>query len=148
MANREFKKGIYNPSNREKYKGSKLPFYRSAWEKKIMDFFDSHPSILEWSSEPFFIQYFNPVSNKICKYFPDFLIVYKHQDGSIHTEIIEVKPYKQTIPPKQSKNKRHSTLLIEAKMWATNSAKWKAAKAYCDTRGYSFRLITEKHLFN
>lgn len=143
----QFKKGFYTPINAEKYKGIKKPLYRSAYEYKVMCFFDKHPSVISWAVEPFPISYFNPTKGKVCRYYPDFIVSFKCSDGTIKTELIEIKPYRQTIPPKPSQGKKHSTLLIEAKLWAMNVAKWEAAKKYCISREISFRILTEKDLF-
>jgi hypothetical protein len=32
-------------------------------------------------------------------------------------------------------------------MWVMNSAKWKAAEAYCKKNNITFKIITEKELF-
>lgn len=146
MGKGNFQQNLYIPINREKYKGAQLPYFRSSYEKKLMCFFDKHPNVIAWVSEPFAIAYFNPVKGKITRYYPDFLVTYRGQDGLDHTELIEVKPYRQTIPPVVSKGKRHSTILIEGRMWAINKAKWEAAKKYCQDRNITFRIMTEKEL--
>ena len=61
--------------------------------------------------------------------------------------MLEVKPYKQTIAPKVTPGKRQKTILTEAQNWAVNKAKWAAAKNYCDSRGWEFKILTEKELF-
>ena len=70
----------------------------------------------------------------------------KDVNGNEVVELIEIKPYKQTIMPKATKGKHKRTLLTEAKTYAVNTAKWKAAKEYCDLRGIRFRIMTEKDL--
>jgi len=30
--------------------------------------------------------------------------------------------------------------------WGVNQAKWKAAKEYCEKKGWEFRILTEKEL--
>ena len=69
---KEYRHGIFTPNNQNKYKGNRRPVYRSAWELKLMKWFDDSNSILEWSSEPFPIAYFNPVKNKITRYYQIF----------------------------------------------------------------------------
>ena len=32
------------------------------------------------------------------------------------------------------------------KTWLVNEAKWKAAKKVCDVEGWTFEIMTEKHL--
>lgn len=142
---KEYKHGIFNPTNIEKYKGNRRPVYRSAWELKLMRWFDESNSILEWSSEPFPIAYYNPVKNKLTRYYPDFLIKYVGTDGKPHIELIEVKPYRQTIPPKPSQGKKQSVLILEMKQYAINCAKWKSAQQFCNERQIEFRILTEKN---
>lgn len=144
--NEKFKKGLYTPINRAKYKGRLPIVYRSLWEYKLMCFLDKEDCVLEWCSEPFPISYFNPVKNKISRYYPDFLIKIKNSNNEEHMELIEVKPYKQTIPPVNTGKKRKTTLLIESAMWAINKNKWEAAKKYCEQRNIIFRIMTEKEL--
>ena len=68
-------KGYFTPKTPKKYKGnpSKIIF-RSLWERKVMQWCDSNPSIIEWSSEEISIPYFCPTDRKKHKYFPDFYI--------------------------------------------------------------------------
>lgn len=143
---REYGHGIYTPKHLEKYKGKRHPYYRSNWELKLMILFDNNERVIEWVSEPFPIAYMNPVKGKISRYYPDFLVKYRNDDGSTYYELIELKPYRQTIPPKQSQGKKHSVLLIEAKQWAINVAKWNAAQKYCNERKIKFYVITEKNV--
>ena len=56
--------------------------------------------------------------------------------------LIEVKPLKQTVKPKNSKDNRG--YIREAFEYARNQAKWKAAREYCADRMWEFKVITEK----
>ena len=141
----EFHKSIFTPVNREKYVGHWPIVARSSWETKMMKFLDSDPRVLQWSSESIVIGYINPITHKPTRYYPDFLV--KLTDGTNEWfEVIEIKPYKQTIPPKITKGKKRKTILTEAKAWALNSAKWTAALAYCQARNFRFRIMTEREL--
>lgn len=144
--NTKFVKKIFIPQNPSKYKGRNPILARSLWEYKFMNFLDKTDSIIEWASEPFPIVYFNPIKHKVCRYYPDFIIRYKGSDGNEHTELIEIKPYKQTIPPVNTGKKRKSTLLIENATYIINKQKWEAAKKYCEQRQIIFRIMTEKEL--
>lgn len=143
---KEFRKTIYSPMNSEKYVGRTPIIARSSWEFKFMRFLDLTPSVKEWSSESIAIAYLNPLTGRPTRYFPDFLVKFVDSSGKEVIEVIEVKPYKQTIPPIASKGKRKTTLLQEAKTWAVNSAKWRAAREYCEIRGFTFRILTEREL--
>ena len=61
--------------------------------------------------------------------------------------MIEIKPYKETIEPIVNKRKAKKTILYEKKTWETNKRKWSAAKAYCDRKGWKFKIVTEKDIF-
>ena len=41
---------------------------------------------------------------------------------------------------------RTKKYLQEVRTWSINEAKWKAARKYCDEKGFDFQLITEKEL--
>jgi TnsA endonuclease N terminal. len=76
---------------------------------------------------------------------PDFLIKVKESTGEIKTYVIEVKPKKQTRPPKKRK-KVTPSYLYECKTYAVNTAKWKAAREFCNDRKIEFKIITEQEL--
>jgi len=140
-------KGKYKPKHPEKYKGNPVSIiYRSLWERKFMVHCDNSESVLEWSSEEVFLNYYDPTTNRIRRYFPDFLIKVKESNGTIKKYMIEIKPKKQTEPP--SKPKRQTKrYLQEAYEYAKNQSKWAAAREWCADRGYEFRVFTENELF-
>ena len=144
---RKTHKGRFKPKNRSKYKGDASNIvYRSAWELRLMRYFDQHPDILHWGSEVLVIPYEDPVSGRIRRYFTDFWIQKRNPDNSINTFVIEVKPYKETLPP--SKNQKNTKRYItECATYETNCAKWSAAERYCNERGYRFVIMTENEIF-
>lgn len=139
-------KGFFRPKNPAKYKGDPSNvIYRSGWELKLMMYFDSHPDVLQWSSEEFCIPYRSPIDGKIHRYFPDFYVKKRSKEGLIESAVIEVKPLSQVKPPTvQSKPTRR--YLKEVKTYGINSAKWKAAKEYCELKKWKFLIMTEKEL--
>tara|TARA_B100001113_G_scaffold289162_1_gene245086 strand:+ start:399 stop:836 length:438 start_codon:yes stop_codon:yes gene_type:complete len=139
-------KGKYKVRCPYKYKGDPTKvIYRSLWELKFMKYCDSNINILEWGSEEMYVWYRSPVDNRPHRYFPDFYIKARENDGKIKKYIIEVKPQKQTKPP--SKPKRQTKgYLREAFEYARNQAKWKAANEWCIDRGFEFKVLTEKEL--
>lgn len=142
-------KGKFSPKNPQKYAGDPTKIiYRSSWELKLMMKFDGHPDVLEWSSEEVVIPYISPIDLKPHRYFPDFLVKKRNfSDGKIVTVLIEVKPHKQTSPPKVQSGKKPTRRYInEVKTWGVNEAKWHAAIAYCKDRGWKFEIMTEKDL--
>lgn len=142
-------KGIFQPRNPQKYKGDPTKIvYRSRWELVVMARLDQHPDVIEWSSEEIIVQYVSPIDNRWHRYFPDFFVKKRAPDGSIQCDMIEIKPFKQTQPPAvlESKNAKSRRYINEVMTWGINSAKWKAARAYCEDRGWNFVIITEREL--
>ena len=139
-------KGKYYPSFPRKYKGDPTNIvYRSLWERKFMVYCDKNQNILEWASEEIAIPYRSPIDNRVHRYFPDFYMKVKETNGKIKNYVIEVKPAKQTIPPKKPKRQTKG-YIREAYEYAKNQAKWKMAKEYCADRQWEFKVVTEKEL--
>ena len=139
-------KGRYNPVNPNKYKGnSQNIIYRSLWERKFMVYCDTNDKILEWGSEEIIIPYISPWDGKVHRYFPDFYIKVKQSSGNIKKFIIEVKPKKQTRPPKPvvRKTKRW---IKEVRTFGINEAKWKHATKWCKDNDMEFKILTEEEL--
>lgn len=133
--------GPYTVKNTQKYIGKGVPRYRSGWELTFMTFCDNNDHILYWASEPFRIPYRHPFTGKMTIYVPDFLVVYQNKRGQQITEMVEIKPKKQSIiESKRANMKTQQTVAI-------NHAKWAAAKAYCKMNGIAFRVITEDDIF-
>lgn len=138
--------GKFKPKNYKKYKGDPTKiFYRSLWERRFMVFADNNDAIIEWGSEEFFIPYRSPLDNKVHRYFPDFYIKYVNSKGQTVKEVIEVKPKKQTLPPKKPA-RRTKRYLQEVNTYLINQAKFKAAEEFCKDRRYKFRILTEEEL--
>jgi hypothetical protein len=139
--------GRYNPKNKSKYMGDPTKItYRSLWERKCMLIFDENPNVTKWASEELAIPYMSPVDRKKHKYYPDFIVEMKNKEGVVETLMIEVKPKKQTEPPKKPK-RQTKRFLNEAKTYLTNQAKWDAANAFCERKGWRFKILTEKEIF-
>ena len=145
-------KGKFKPKHPKKYKGNpKNIIYRSLLERRFMVYLDNNPSILKWSSEEIIIPYVSPLDNRVHRYFPDFYMKYKTKDNLIVEELIEVKPFSQCSPPnpkrKLTKTGRKSKRYItEVQSYIINDAKWKQAMKYCESRGWIWRIITEKEI--
>ena len=138
-------KGKFTPKNPKKYAGDATNIiWRSTWERKVMDWLDQSESVIYWSSEELAIKYYNPVDNKIHRYFPDFIVKVKKKDGTVMTHVLEVKPEYQT---KQPIRKRQTQKYInEYITYTVNVSKWKAATEFCKDRGWEFKILTEKNL--
>lgn len=139
--------GFFKPKNPKKYKGDPTNIvYRSGWELKLMLYLDSRPEVISWGSEEIIIPYRSPIDGKIHRYFPDFIVTKINKEGKKETALIEVKPFKQTIPPENKQKTPTRKFLTEVKTWGMNEAKWKAATEYCKDRNWSFHIFTEREL--
>ena len=139
-------KGRYTPKNPKKYRGDYHNIiYRSSWERKFMVYCDNSDNILEWGSEEIIIPYLSPWDGKLHRYFPDFYIKVKQASGNTKKFIIEVKPKKQTKPPKPVSRKT-KRWLNEVKTYSINEAKWKYAKEWCENNNMEFKILTEEEL--
>ena len=139
-------KSKYTPIYPSKYQGNaKYIICRSSWERKFCQWCDMNNSIISWASEEFSIPYVSPKDNRVHKYYPDYLIKVKEKNDKIKTYVVEVKPYKQTMPPKTPKRKTKS-YMTECVTYAVNQAKWKAAKEFCEDHRIEFKVVTEKEL--
>jgi hypothetical protein len=137
----KWKKGLYKPTNPEKYKGDfNNILLRSSWEFSFAKFLDNNPNVLEWASEEFHIPYYNPTLNRNAKYYPDFWVKYQDKNGITNVEVIEIKPFKQTQRPK-------NTNPHDRNAWIVNMSKWEAAIKFCKPQGIKFRVLTEKSIF-
>jgi hypothetical protein len=142
----KYYQGKFHPQNPEKYIGNTNNIiYRSGWELKFLKWCDRNQNILKYGSEEISIQYYDPVTKKIRKYFPDAFLEIKQRDGKIQRYLIEIKPKKQTIPP-QKKSKSTKSYIREVYTYTTNEAKWKAAKEFCKDNSLEFKIITEDDL--
>lgn len=138
--------GRWYPKNPEKYVGKVDEIFgRSSWEFKTFNWLDLNPDVLRWNSESVVIPYFDPVKNKMRRYFVDMWAEVKTADG-IKKFLIEIKPDKFTRPPVQPK-KKSKRYIEEAMQYATNCAKWAAATKVCKENNMQFMLLTENHLF-
>jgi hypothetical protein len=144
---------IYTPINKEKYIGkSSWAVCRSSWERKMCQWLDNNPYVVKWASEPLSIPYIDNTQKdykgmpKKRKYYPDYLCHILNQNNKIDIWLIEIKPYKETLPPTKGKNKSRKTQVYEAKTYSVNQSKWKSAENYCKKRGWKFKILTEKQL--
>lgn len=133
--------GYYNMMNPQKYSGSNPPVYRSSWELDFCKVCDMNPSVIAWCVEPFSIPYVCPIDNKKKNYWPDFLVQFRHKDGSVHTELIEIKPHKLK-DVSLAKSKKDKILAV------INIAKWTAAQNFCDHNNIIFRVLSERDLYH
>lgn len=151
------KQGWYILKKPEKYINSsksltsgKGIMFRSSWEERFFLFCDFNNSVIKWSSEPFPINYFYELDQKTHRYFVDLYMEYLDKNGILQKCLVEIKPYKETLPPVLPKKKTSKAMINYEKALAVyikNQAKWKAARELCEKNGLTFKIITEKELF-
>lgn len=136
-----FAQGSFTPRNPAKYVGKGSPRYRSGWELSFFRFCDENPAVMQWASEAIAIKYRHPITGKVTTYIPDIFMRYQDQRGKVHTEIIEIKPRKQSMI--EGKMNERDRMVV-----AINHAKWAAARAWCQRAKIEFRVLTEDALFH
>ena len=140
-------KGRYTPLNPKKYRGNPTTIiYRSLMERRFMRYCDTHENIIQWNSEECVIPYVSPIDRRIHRYFVDFYMKVRTQEGTIKEYLVEVKPKKQTKPPPRTPTKKTKRWYGEVKTWGVNEAKWKAATEFAKDRQWNFVILTEEHL--
>lgn len=147
-------KGFFKPLNPHKYRGDPTKIvYRSSWEAHFFAFLDKHPHVQWWQSEELVIWYRSPKDGKKHRYFPDVITcVWDENIKDYKVIVIEIKPFKQTIEPDPSKKFATPSGRVSRKYfnekatYEINKAKWEAAEAYCNERGWKFEIYTEKEL--
>ena len=138
--------GTFRPRNPNKYIGDHTNIiYRSSWECRFMHKFDEADWVVSWSSEEIIVPYKSPVDGKWHRYFPDFVLKVKDNNGNLKTWMIEVKPKKQTKEP-EIQTRKTKKYITEVVTWSVNQAKWKSATEYCLDRGWEFVIFTEDQL--
>jgi hypothetical protein len=154
-----FKQGYFSCSSPEKYIGDVTNIiYRSSWELRFMNYCDTNPKVLKWSSEPenFAVPYFHPIVEKVQNYYIDFLIQ-TEVDGVPKINLVEIKPKSQL--PEEYGGKRP---ILEGERWTlkkakeynrkletyiVNKSKFKAATEFAESKGWGFAILTEEDLF-
>lgn len=135
------KSGHFYMQHPEKFCGTELPIYKSNLERMFMQYADKNPAIIQWGYENCFIKYLDRSTNpaKVRRYFIDF--VCKIKIGNIiKTVWIEIKQSDEVNPPR--KNSSPKTILT----WIKNTSKWDAARQLAKSKGYDFKILTEKEL--
>lgn len=131
-----YKQGYINPASCKKLFPSiskEAIIYRSSYELKFIQWLEGCKDVKYWGSECIKIPYYNGIDQKVHSYYPDYLVEFNNGEKML----VEIKPYNQTIQP------------INENCWAykeyiKNRYKWKSAKEFCDSKGYKFKILTEK----
>lgn len=133
--------GKFIPKNPQRYAGNPNNImFRSTWELRVMQFFDTSQSVIKWASEEVKIPYVSPLDGLVHNYYPDFIVIYTDKSGAIQKDLVEVKPASQSLAEKAKSDRDKAALLV-------NLAKWKFAEQWAKQRGMNFRVITENSIF-
>ena len=133
-------KGKYRVANASKYEGDHTRVqYRSLWERQVFRWLDDNVNVVKWSSEEVIVPYRCKTDNKMHRYFVDIKVQFK---GGV-TYLIEIKPKKETVPPKVRERKTRG-YLVEVMTYAKNISKWESATQYAKDRGWIFEIWTEQ----
>lgn len=132
-------KGYYVIQKRDKYidPNTTRLMYRSSWEARFMLYLESQPMVKKWGYECIEVKYLFSADNKVHRYYPDFYVEFANGK----TCIVEIKPSKDAKLPK----KMTDTMGVITFM--RNKDKWEACQKFCESKGWDFKVVTEKELF-
>ena len=137
-------KGRYTLKHPEKYIGdAKKIVYRSLWERQAFKWCENNPKVKAWNSEEIVVPYKSSVDKKLHRYFVDLLI--QMEDKS--TYLVEIKPKKETKPPKKPKRKS-KRYINEQLTFIKNQDKWEPESEFADYKGSKFQVWTEETVKN
>lgn len=112
--------------------GNQPIIYRSSYERKFIVWLENSNKVKSWGSECICIPYYY-IDNSTHRYYPDYFV--ELIDGT--KMVVEIKPHNQTKKPKTDNSWAY-------KEYVKNMCKWKAAKEFCEKKGYQFKILTEK----
>jgi len=138
----QYHQGLFQPKHPEKYMGDpKNIIFRSGLEERFFKYIDEKSDIIKWGSEEFSIPYYSPLDEGMHRYYVDVLI----QTSTGKTFALEIKPLQKTKPP-PPRTRQTKSYIAECAEFVVNEAKWKAAKQFCEQKGWVFRIVTEQDL--
>lgn len=145
--NGQFNQGYFKPTAPDKYINIREQIiYRSSYELIFCKICDTNAKIIKWQSEPFNVEYFDPITKKKRQYYPDYLIVTEDAKG-INKIVIEIKPLTFLTKPNYPAKVNAQSLKnynFRMRIFVTNMAKFKAAKVYCEARGMTYSFLTDQ----
>lgn len=144
---RRYHQGKYKVKNPGKYLGDPTNVcYRSSWERRVFIKLDQAETVLRWGSETVVVPYISPKDGRVHRYFVDLIVVARGLQGLLRTTLIEIKPYAQTQPPSK-RGKKKERYITECITYEVNQAKWAAARALCEKKGWHFKVMDERDIF-
>jgi len=121
-------------------------FIRSYFEFIFITKYCDSPTspIIEWNSEECVVRYVG-ADKRHHRYFLDFYIKMRDKKRT-KSYLIEIKPEIQTKKPIITEKTKTKTAKYKILEYEKNIRKWNAAEAYCQKKGWIFKIITEKDL--
>lgn len=101
-------------------------WFESALERDFALLLENNPDVSFFEEQPLIIEYYS--NGKMRKYTPDFFVKF-HEESGRKPWLCEIK-FKDKLRKDFSKYK----------------ARFKAAKDYCETNGWEFRIFTEEYI--
>lgn len=147
---KQYRQGVFRPKNKKKCQNKDPVIYRSGLELKFMQILDNNQNVEKWGSEIIFVPYIKPTNNRWARYFVDFYVEL-YINGELKKFLFEIKPQRQVVLQEHG-NAKESTKQYARIMFAINTAKWNAAKKWCEDRkkkyneDISFIIITEVNI--
>jgi hypothetical protein len=142
----KLRQGKYRPKNISKYRGDPTNIiYRSGWERRFMVYCDLSPNVVSWGSEEVVVPYKCPIEGGLHRYFIDFNVTVRTKSGNTKTILVEIKPFKQTQEPPKPK-RQTKKYVEEVALYIRNQTKWKHARAFAESKGWDFKVLTEYEL--
>ena len=109
--------------------------FRSSWERVFIEWCETSPMVEKWGSECCKIKY--DINGEHHTYYPDFVLQMK--GGEIW--VVEIKPLNETKKPLKPNSYAWNT-------YCKNMYKWRAAKEFCESHGWKFKIFTEVTIKN
>jgi len=109
---------------------------------------DTKDNVVKWSSEPVEIKYIYSYDKREHKYYPDFYMKTKTEEG-FEEFLVEIKPsaqIKKPKPPTKKSKKALASYKFLAEQFIKNRDKYAYAKQWAENRGWRFIVLTEKTL--
>ena len=137
-------KGRFKITKPEKYVGDYTNVvYRSLWERQCFKWCESNPNVKAWNSEEVVVPYISRTDKRMHRYFIDLFV--EMANGEIL--LVEIKPKKETKPPKEPKRKT-KRYINEVMTYIKNQDKWESADQFAKHKGWKFQVWTEETLKN
>ena len=128
--------------------GEKTPVFKSRMEARVFRWLDLNANVIRWGYEIIDIPYLFQVDGRMHTYITDIYCEIRGNNSKVNRYILEVKPVKETLPPKPANNSPKSKARYQREMFVyiKNSDKWEATRRFCDSKGIKFVEVTDEDI--